>query len=44
MGQMLDAEKGIRSVLINPLVRLSYRIEDNNIILIRFTNTRQKPK
>ena len=43
MGKVLDVEKGIRSVLINPYVRLSYRIEDENVILIRFTDTRQKP-
>ena len=44
MGKVLDAEKGIRGVLINPYVRLSYRIEDDNVVLIRFTDTRQKPQ
>ena len=43
MGKVLDVDKGIRGVLINPLVRLSYRIENGSIILIRFTDTRQKP-
>lgn len=28
MGKVLDAGKDIRGVLINPYVRLSYRIED----------------
>ncbi len=43
MGKVIDAKKGIRSVLINPHVRLSYRIDDDKVVLIRFTDTRQNP-
>ena len=41
MGKVMDAGKGIRGVLINPFVRLTYRIEATSIILLQFTDTRQ---
>ena len=41
MGQLLDKEKGIRSVLINPNVRLTYQFDGDIIFLLRFTDTRQ---
>ena len=41
MGQVLDKEKGIRSVLINPNVRLTYTFDGTAVTLLRFTDTRQ---
>ena len=41
MGQLLDKEKKIRGVLINPNVRLTYQFDGSIILLLRFTDTRQ---
>ncbi|MCY7358935.1 MAG: type II toxin-antitoxin system RelE/ParE family toxin [Rudanella sp.] len=41
IGQIFDAEKGIRSYLIKPYTRLYYVIGDQEIILIAFADTRR---
>ena len=40
MGQLLDKEKGIRGVLVNPNVRLTYPFDGAIASLLRFTDTR----
>jgi plasmid stabilization system protein ParE len=43
LGEMQDAKRSIRGMLLSPHNKLFYRIENNRLIVLKIFDTRQNP-